>query len=730
MTSIQLFQGFSEINTDLLRNLEPNIQLEKEKIKNNRMPKHLLLVALIALLLMLVGCTVVYVLNLNGIRLGNQLVAQDVFDYNPDGGEAVAYVGQETQTQQVLTLAGLNGTSASQAAREWYSFCESYDPDRMIQKAAWGNEPVFPDEYRGYGLYSQAMKSKLDEILSKYKLKLRGNPVEFQTPKLLFRALGIDSILNTGSTAQMRVDYASFYENGNLDVYFNISLPNKTGTGFERTNGYLFYRPKDCFIPDTAILADVEWQEWNYTTSAGDKVLIIRSEEAGSAWIFHDMTSYTASLRLDTIRRMYEDTENGVPVAKFEVLSAEQLEQIADSINFSLEPKLVDGWENLPNNSVPAGQEINGYRIEPMSAFTDGYGYQIVLRITAPDGVTLTNPNDYTSQIEAGNGVYGHCEEDGDGKLNTCSFIISDYCEPWNYPADGSLPYPEGHIIPVYWEDLYFSSYDFEKFETIDTLLAEGSWEFSIPLNDADTREIELLSHPITAKGCVGWKMDGSDVFEDLQITSIKLRSLGLDLTSENENADFLCFTGQFAYLVMQDGSKIEVTWRMLSNPIDLKQVAYLQLADETIIPMPGVDMKTIEVISEALDSNPEEDSIPTFENGIELVSEPITLKHLAGYAGDPTGDISPLYEYFTLNSFILHSEGAVALDHRALEDPDIEITVMMEDGRTILLINSGCGRTDDGVAFSTFEAQAQIDLEKVECVIMPDGTKIPVPEN
>lgn len=727
MNGKDIFLGLKYVGEDLIEQAEYGTFSES---KHRKSVRPLLIAALVALLLMLVGCAVVYVLNLNGIRLGNQLVTRDVFDYNPDGGEAVAYVGQETQTQQVLTLAGLNGTPASQAAREWYSFCENYDPDRTIQKAAWGNEPVFPDEYRGYGLYSQDMKNKLDEILSKYKLKLRGNPVEFQTPKLLFRALGIDGVLNTGSTAQMRVDYTSFYENGNLDVYFGISLPNKTGTGFERTNGYLFYRPKDCFIPDTAILTDVEWQEWNYTTSAGNKVLIIRSEEAGAAWIFHDMTGYTASLRLDTIRRMYEETENGTPVAKFEVLSAEQLEQIADAINFSLEPKLVDGWENLPNNAVPAGQEINGYRIEPVSAFTDGYGYQIVLRIIAPEGVALTDPNDYTDRIKAGSGVYGRCEEDGDGKLNTCSFIISDYCEPWNYPADGSLPYPEGHIIPVYWEDLYFSSYDFEKFETIDTLLAEGSWEFSIPLNDADTREIELLSQPITAKGCVGWQMDGTDVFEDLQITSIKLRSLGLDLTSENENADFLCFTGRVAHLVLMNGSEIVITGDGFSHPIDLNQVAYLQLADETIIPMPGVDEKSIEIISKALDSKSEGDSIPAYENGIELVSEPITLKHLAGYTTDATGDIEPLYEYFTLNSFILHSEGAVALDHRALEDPDTEIAVMMKDGRTILLINSGCGRTDDGVAFSTFEAQAQIDLEKVECVIMPDGTKIPVSEN
>ena len=72
------------------------------------------------------------------------------------------------------------------------------------------------------------------------------------------------------------------------------------------------------------------------------------------------MENQTASVRLDAVQKLYEETEDGVPVAQFTVLSKAQLEQIADSIDFSLEPKLVDGWENLPDNAVPAGQEING----------------------------------------------------------------------------------------------------------------------------------------------------------------------------------------------------------------------------------------------------------------------------------------------------------------------------------------------------------------------------------
>ena len=71
-------------------------------------------------------------------------------------------------------------------------------------------------------------------------------------------------------------------------------------------NGYLFYRPKDCLIPDTAVLTEVQWEEWNYTTASGAEVLIVRSEEASSAWIFSDMENHTASVRLDAVQKVYD----------------------------------------------------------------------------------------------------------------------------------------------------------------------------------------------------------------------------------------------------------------------------------------------------------------------------------------------------------------------------------------------------------------------------------------
>ena len=731
MNGKDIFLGLQYIGEDLIEKAEYGefpTMAEKEA-KRLTLRKSLLIAAIVAIMLLLVGCAVVYLLSLKEIKLGEEQVTYDVYDYDPRTGEAVAFVGTKTETQQVLTLAGLSGTPASQAAQEWFVFRQSYDPDRKIQKSMWGNEPEFPEEYYSYGLYTQEMKDKLDEILTKYDLKLRGKKIEFQTSKLLFQALGVESVLNPDSEAEMEVTYANYYESSSLDVYFEMRLPSEDGAEPERTYCYLLYRPKDCFIADTVNLPEVQWEEWNYVTTSGDKVLIMRSDDYGYAWIFSDMGSYTACLRLDITRRSYEKTENGTQELKIERMSKAQVERAADAVNFSLEPKLVDGWETLSDGAVPAGQEINGYFIEPVSAFTDGYNYRIVLRVSAPEGVVLMDQGGYTGRIDPGDGVIGYCEEDGDGKRNTCDYILSDYTPSYEIPTDGSLPYPEGTVIPVYWEDLYYHSYDTETYESTDTLLTEGTWSFDVPLNDADTREIELLSQPITAKACIGWNMDGTDALDELEITSLKIRSLGIYLTCENPSADFFAFTGQPACIVMKDGTKVEFYSGNFRQPLALDQVAYLQLADKTIIPVPGVDEEMVKMISEAMPTEPPEPEIPVFDDGIELVTEPITLKNLAGYVTDATGGMEPMYEYFTLTSFVLHPEGAVALDSRALERPETEIQVVMQDGSQILLTNSGCGR-NNGVAFSTFTAETSIDLSKTDHVLFPDGTKLTIPNS
>ena len=150
----------------------------------------------------------------------------------------------------MLTRAGLSGTPASQAAQEWFVFRQSYDPDREIQKSVWGNEPEFPEEYYGYGLYSQEMKDKLDEILVKYNLKPTGSSLDFRTLQNLCQALNIEKIQTSQNEVKVTVTTGNAYSGGNFFLTMDFELPKEEGTEVDTTWGVLRWNRKDCFSVD------------------------------------------------------------------------------------------------------------------------------------------------------------------------------------------------------------------------------------------------------------------------------------------------------------------------------------------------------------------------------------------------------------------------------------------------------------------------------------------------
>ena len=83
--------------------------------------------------------------------------------------------------------------------------------------------------------------------------------------------------------------------------------------------------------------------------------------------------------------------------------------------------------------------------------------------------------------------------------------------------------------------------------------------------------------------------MDGADVYEDIEVTSVKLRSLSIELISEDKFADFFFFTGASSYAVMKDGSRVEIMNKEFVKPIDLDQVDHILLADGTKLSVPSM---------------------------------------------------------------------------------------------------------------------------------------------
>ena len=158
--------------------------------------------------------------------------------------------------------------------------------------------------------------------------------------------------------------------------------------------------------------------------------------------------------------------------------------------------------------------------------------------------------------------------------------------------ADDSLPFAVGTSWEMVVEDLVDSYFDTEKHDIVTNVLAEGEWFFEIDIseNNGDFREVQFIAEPVTAKACVGWKPDGTDVLKETRITSCILRKYSMDIECGLDNASF-SFTGNFVKVILKDGTAIE----MLENrrysaaePIDLDQVDHILLPDGTKLPFPN----------------------------------------------------------------------------------------------------------------------------------------------
>ena len=112
-----------------------------------------LIAAIIAAMVFLMGCAIVYILSLEDMAFGNSV--QEYYDGS-------------TEEITLLSLQGIQGTPGYQATKEWYEWLETYDIDGKVWDSHESYGADFGDAYYDYGIYSQEMKDKLDEICEKY----------------------------------------------------------------------------------------------------------------------------------------------------------------------------------------------------------------------------------------------------------------------------------------------------------------------------------------------------------------------------------------------------------------------------------------------------------------------------------------------------------------------------------------------------------------------------------
>ena len=580
MKGKDLLLGMNYVNVKFVEEAENVTQLrEEKKILSLRRP--VLIAALIAMLLMLVGCVAAYVLRMDALKIGETTDEQYV--YAEDG---VSILGTETVNLEVLTLSGLEGSEGYQAALAWYKFMQSYDPKGEIQTSTWGNEPAFPAEYQHYGLYSQEMKDALDAILKEHKLKPVGAQLDFRTTKNMCQALGIERILTTYNGVMLRSDSGAAYENGNFWLNLDVELPGNAEV--TNTSAVLYWNRKDCFSSDLiTIEATGDWKEWNYTTAAGNNVLIIRSPSDRRGWIIYERKEAMMFLQIDT-RIDCGYNVDGKTWWEQSYMTDNQMELVADAIDFNIQPKLVNPSAVKNQPALPSSATQNGYTLTLKSVETDGYVARVVVGVTAPEGTDIeslnigtgTNYDEFTSDAELvwGSGGFNDVS-DGDGLRNTKDLVmIANYTL-----ADGSMPFAVGSRWNLHIVDIVV-----DKYCDTERILVEGEWWFPITFDNStsDGSELDLIQKPIQMDVCVGLRPDGSPVVKNVTVTSFTLRKFSATIEhSGGASADFTSLNGELLWVVMKDGTRIQLhggSTLETDAPVDLEQVDYISFADGT----------------------------------------------------------------------------------------------------------------------------------------------------
>lgn len=394
---------------------------------------------------------------------------------------------------------------------------------------------------------------------------------------------------------------------------FNVIIPSNAENDGQETRCHIYYMRKNAFTEDVISLSEIEtWKEWNYTTASGADVLIFRSPSDWRGYIFCDMPNYTVTLRYEFINEQYSTDIDGNVIIDREIMTDRQIERLADAIDFSIEPQLIDGWENLTDQTADSSEVIDGYSIELKSVKSDGNNAFITLSITAPEGVNLLEHDGYPLSLKPSNrwgffeqvsegssnvgGGYG-VEDDGDGKSNTQNVVLN-YSAGTEQMRAGEVPFSEGKVWNIHWQDIYASYLNEKTNEPEKYLLVEGTWSIDVVFEDVITEELELITEPLASRAAYGWDMQGNDVYQDTMITSFILRPMSASIICDLEDVapDFLTTGDRCFYVIMKDGSKIALYGDNASSgvqnlqpesTIDLNQVVSVLMPDGTELIVP-----------------------------------------------------------------------------------------------------------------------------------------------
>lgn len=267
-----------------LGNINPRFYDEAEKDtagKHGIGKRPLLVAAILALTLLLVGCAIAYAMRLQDLTFGEK--EQEYYDGS-------------TQTVALLSIQGVQGSPGYQATKEWHDWLETYDTDMTIYHSEEAFSEDFGEEYWDYNLYSREMKDKLDEICQKYDLELLGKLYTDPDVEAAWRALQISGVFRPGVQAEANWGQVCYYANGAIRLEGHVTLPGQ----IDRIVTFRCNRKSAFSDLYESVSAGEECQEWTYTTSYGVEILMVLDygSARGNAIMYAEQGDYVYLLTI------------------------------------------------------------------------------------------------------------------------------------------------------------------------------------------------------------------------------------------------------------------------------------------------------------------------------------------------------------------------------------------------------------------------------------------------
>lgn len=589
MNGKNMLWGLQYIGDDLVENAEFG-QFSTDTGKNGRprraIRRPLLAAALIGAALLLVGCAVAYVLNLEKIKIS---AGTEQRDYSLVDGVYVK--APHTVNTTTLTLAGLEGSDAYKACADFYVFQEEYtaNGEKMAENG------TVPEDY--WETYSDVMNAKAWEIAQQYGLKPEGQLLAFRTARNLCDALGVERFARENPEISVNIGGGGCYDTGNFWLNMDFAFPEDKGYEVLRSPGTLAWNRKDCFSRDYLTITDSgDWIEKNYTTASGSQVLILHSPSQETGLILCDRGEALMALVFNANIEYLSEEDYGVFSSELVHMTDRQLELVADAIDFSVQPRIPTQADVDAQSAVPQEATQNGYTLTLKGVETDGYVARILLSLAAPEGTAFPTDGNLIfaedtlvdeNGVEAMGAFSIEPVDDGDGKSNTADLLLIRN----RAMEGGSAPFTAGTTWNLYLVDIVYSAWNAESGIIRDTL-AEGEWMIPISFDgeNGDYRELELVQKPITMKAAVSYDETGKAALESFPVTSVKLRRNCILLTAdvgEKTYADFFWLGSTGNKAVLKDGTEVDVLNQAFAKPLDLDSVDYILFADGTKLPVP-----------------------------------------------------------------------------------------------------------------------------------------------